>query len=123
MSGTRTPSQHRELIAATANLTISAFDAGKTFTNYGAGGSVTFTLPDPLTCRFGDEIIFQAAAAQNLVIAAPSGKLITFNNIAATSVTLSTSSELIGGGFWVTCYGDKWHVMMMLEETQTVTVA
>ena len=122
MAGLRMPGLGREYVAVTGNTTLTNFDVGKTFSNLGAAGSVTITLPDPTTCQPGDDIRILACADQTLAFTSTS-KLITFNNAAASTCTLSTSGEKIGGGFTVTCTGAKWHVLMHLEETQTVTVS
>jgi hypothetical protein len=106
-------------------LTVVASDAGKTFCNVGASGAVTFTLPAAANCTPGDDFLFLSCADQNFAVAAANaGELITFNDVAANSVTLSTSSEKAGGAVLVTCVsGSKFHVALMTEETQTVTVA
>ncbi len=125
MAGLRGPGRQRELINTTASITLVAADAGKTFANVGAGGAVTFTLPAAANCNVGDDFVFLSCAAQDFAVAAANaGELITFNDVAANSVTLSTSSEKAGGGFIVTCVSSsKFHVATMTEETQTVTVA
>jgi len=125
MSGFRGPGRQRECINTTASLTVVAADAGKTFTNVGASGAVTFTLPAAANCAVGDDFLFLGCADQNMTVAAANnGELITFNDVAANSVTLSTSSEKAGGAFCVTCVSSsKFHVATMTEETQSVTVA
>jgi hypothetical protein len=51
------------------------------------------------------------------------GQLVTFNNVAAGSVALSTGGAIIGGGFIFTCLSAaKWHCMELTGATQTVTV-
>ena len=72
----------------------------------------------------GKQLFTTLTADGTLTVAFTAGQLITFNNGAATSVALSTSSEIIGGGFIFTCLSAaKWHCLFLTEETQTVTVA
>mgnify|MGYP000101909235 CR=1 FL=1 len=126
MAGTRQPGRQREVVNVTASTTLSYVDAGKTITNVGAAGAVTITLPAPSTCRDGDDIIVLSCVDQNLIVASGTADtLITLNDIAADSVALQTTSEKAGGGFLFTCVGGsaKWHVTVLCEETQTVTVA
>ena len=78
--------------AQTASYTIVPTDHGKLFTNKGAAGAVTFTLPAIANVQAGWFVDFYAAvAAQNMAVTAPSGKLVAFNNIAATTATWSTA--------------------------------
>lgn len=126
MAGTRQPGKQRELVNTTANITLTSFDIGKTITNVGASGTVTVTLPTPASCKDGDDIIVLSCADQTLTVASGTADtLITLNDIAADSVSLQTAGEKAGGGFIFTCVGGsaKWHVLVLCEETQTVTVA
>ena len=124
MPGTRQPTVNRELVTVTADVTLTNFDLGKTVCNVGASGAVIITLPAPGACTPGGDILVLACAAQNLTVAgAANGDLITFGDVAANSVALSTGSEQAGGAFLITCVGSKWHVAELTGETQTVTVA
>ena len=74
---------------------VTAADSGTLFTTTGAtGGAVTFTLP--ATIVKGSNFRFVNTVGQNMVVTAPSGKFILFNNAAATSATFSTPGNLIG---------------------------
>lgn len=124
MTGFRMPKVERELITATSSVTLSPYDMNKTVCNVGATGSVTITLPAAANCPPGGDILVLSCADQTLqVSAANTSELIAFNDVAANSVALSTSSEKAGGGWLFTCVGSKWHVACLTEETQTVTVA
>lgn len=124
MTGFRQPGRNRELITATADITLTSADVGKTVCNVGAAGTVVITLPAPAACRAGDDILVLSCADQTLTVASGTAdKMITLNDIAADSVSLQTSSEKAGGGFWFTCVGALWHCLVLCEETQTVTVA
>ncbi len=125
MSGTRQPGLNKEVVTTVGTaLTIGPGDAGKIFSNLGNTGNVAYTFQSAALFRPGDQITVLSADDGTLTCAFTAGQLITFNNVAATSVALSTSSEIIGGGFIFTCLSAaKWHVLVMCEETQTVTVA
>ena len=114
----------RQVIAKTANYTVTAADNGTIFTNQGAAGAVNFTLP---TIARGLKFRFFVEADQNLTItAAAADTLVVFNDAAADSIAFSTASEKIGGCFEVIANADatKWLVFVMLgAETQTPTIA
>lgn len=125
MSGTRQPGRNPELVTETGTtLTVTPGDAGKVFCNLGAGGNIAYTIQSAALFRPGDQITVLSAAAGTTTVSFTAGQLVAFNDVAANSVALSTSSEIIGGGFLFTCLSDaKWHCCPMTEETQTVTVA
>src|SRR6185295_16213057 len=107
MSGTRQPGGNKEVITTTGTtLTIGPGDAGKVFCNTGAGGNIAYTVGAAATFRPGDQIWVLSAAAGTVTVSFTAGELITFNDVAANSVALSTSSEILGGGFIFTCLSD-----------------
>lgn len=110
----------RNVSAKTANYTVTAADSGTFFTTAGAAGAVTFTLP--ATGTTGLDYTFCNAAAQNMIVTAPTDELVTFNNINATSVAFQTTSELIGGCVRIISDANQYIAQIMAEETQTVTV-
>lgn len=70
------------------------------FTNAGASGSVTFTLPTPNRAVFGHWYRFLALVAQAVVVAAPTADtLVALSDAAADSVQVST----IGGELEAKC--------------------
>jgi len=79
--------------AKTADYGLTQADIGGIFTNRGAGGAVNFTLPAPAAALNGAYYDFFVVADQSVTLTAPSGKLVVFNNAAATSAALSTSSQ------------------------------
>jgi hypothetical protein len=113
----------RDVVAKTANYTVLAADNGALFTNQGAAGAVTFTLP---TIAKGLRYRFFVEAGQNVIVAAAAGDtLVVFNDAAADSIAFQTAAELIGGGLEVVANADatKWLVFVMLgSETQTPTI-
>src|SRR5262245_16521047 len=98
--------------AKTASYAMTGRDHGKLFTNEGASGSVTFTLP-PVTsptlppgwyCR-----VFVAADQTVTVVSAGSlDNLYAFNDVAADSIAFSTSSEKVGSGILLIWTGTGW---------------
>lgn len=94
--------------AKTADYTVLQSDNGTLFTNKGAAGSVNFTLP--VTPYTGTTYEFQACVlAQNLVITSGTAdKMVVYNDIAADSITFSTSARIAGAAVKVTYDGDLW---------------
>lgn len=82
------------LVAKTANYQVLATDNGTLFTTTGAAAEVDFTLPATIVC--GSRFSFLNTVGQTMKVIAPAGKLVTFNNAAATSVAFSTAGNLIG---------------------------
>jgi hypothetical protein len=106
----------QRLIAKTAAYTINAaVDRSFTrFTNRGAVGSVTFTLPALPTDNPGRYIgwryEFEVVAGQSLIVAAAaSGKIVAPGNAAADNVGFQTASKKIGGRIEVVWDGTSWH--------------
>lgn len=93
--------------AKTTAYTLKARDCGKLFTNRGASGSVTFTLPDPDTSLAGFTAEFFAVAAQDLVVSSSEG-LVVDSNATADSITLD---NIIGQHLKVICDGTSWLVV------------
>ncbi len=96
--------------AKTANYTIKANDLnGTVFTNRGAAGAVTFTLPAPTAVPAGAFYLFLGIADQNIIVQVPSaGTLIALNNAAATSLAAQTASQKIGSLMLFQCDGTSW---------------
>jgi hypothetical protein len=96
---------------ATNYTILAASDpSGTLFTNRGAAGAVTFTLPAPSAALAQTFYDFVGVANQTFAVAAPSAVVVTFNNAAATSVTCSTAGAKIGAHIRATCDGTSWHV-------------
>jgi hypothetical protein len=90
----------RRVVGKSAAYTVNVISdkPGTVFTNKGAGGSVTFTLPTPTRAILGWWYRFKAVVDQNIVVAAPTvDTMVVLNDLAADSLALSTASELIGG--------------------------
>lgn len=105
---------NQDAIAKTASFTVdpASVRSGTTFTNRGAGGAVTITLPTPgvpNTRRWrGYTLFFNGVADQNIAFAAAAGKAVCINNAAATSLTASTNSQKIGALLRAVWDGTSW---------------
>ena len=98
--------------AKTAAYTLTAADSGVTFTNRGASGSVTITLP---AVSRDLHFKFVVVAAQAFVVAADTADtLISYNDLDLDSV----SSNTIGAQMEVICDGTSW---ILLAPTVGVT--
>lgn len=83
------------VVPKTANYTITANDHGTLFTNAGASGAVTFTLP---TIAVGLRYEFLVVADQNVTVTSAEGdNVIIDNDASADSIAFSTASHKIGG--------------------------
>lgn len=111
-------------VAKTTAYTVTAADRGTIFTNLGASGSVTFTLP---TLTRGFYAKFYCEVDQSIVVAAAVGDtIVAFNDIAADSVALSTANEKVGSSItiWSNADGTKWLSEVALgAETATPVIA
>jgi hypothetical protein len=102
----------RRVLDKTAAYTIvSVTDAaGTIFTNRGAGGSVTITLPAPNAATKGDWYEFRVHANQSLIVASPTaGQIVAPGNAAANNVGFETASAKVGRGLIAECDGTSWH--------------
>ena len=117
---------YEKIAAKTGSYQVTKGDLGTLFTTRGASGAVTFTLPKMSELQAGWNCWFYNVADQNMIVAAATDdadKMATLNDPTADSVALQTTSEKVGGGFWVVYDGTGWLVFTLAEETQTVTVA
>jgi hypothetical protein len=85
--------------------------------------AATCTLPPIADVWNGWNVTVYNAVDDILVLTAPSGKLVTFNNIAATTLT-TTASEHVGWGCRIIYDAalTKYIAMNMQAEAVTVTV-
>lgn len=95
--------KYPRLVAKTAAYSVNPTTdrLGTMFTNKGAVGAVTFTLPQLSGAAGGTWdgywLEFVGEADQTITVACAAGKAITFNNAAATSLAMSTGGQKIGG--------------------------
>jgi hypothetical protein len=103
-----------------ADYTVVAADNGTFFT---ASAATNFTLPALANVSPGWNATFFNTADANMTVTAPAGKLIAFNNAAATSVALSTAGNKIGSGFKITMNAAGTFYLAQPIGAGTVTIA
>jgi hypothetical protein len=110
----------------TASYTCLAEDSGKVFTNKGATGAVTFTLPALSAVEKGWNASFINVVDQNLVITPPTAdldKVVADGDATADTLTSSTTSHKIGAAVQVIAGDDQWLVFMAGNLSAVWTVA
>lgn len=106
----------QKIVAKTASYTITASESGTLFTNRGATAAITFTLPLNSTCPIGTWFEFYGISATGYTVASnPSDTIVTKNDAAADSITMTTTSLIIGAAVRVVWDGTGW-----LEYNQSV---
>lgn len=95
-------------VAKTANYTIATGTdpSGTVFTNRGAAGTITFTLPAPSAALAGVVYDFVTVAAQIMTVATLTADTLIADND-ATADSLSTTAR-IGVSLRVMCDGTSW---------------
>jgi len=116
---------YRIVSAKTASYQIKEIDLGTIFTNRGATGAVTLTLPKTTTLPVGWNCSFMGVADQNLVIASygSSDDIVAHNDAAADTLTFSTAADLIGSGGSLVWDGTGWLFFPAYDDAVTLTVA
>ena len=105
-----------------ATYTLKASQSGAFIHNASMTEACTLTLPAISDGPFYFKIL-QGAGYAITVTSAAADTIITFNDVAADSVTFSSSNEIIGGHYEVICDGTKLFVLPILaSEAQTVTI-
>jgi hypothetical protein len=108
----------RPVEAKTASYTVLASDCGKTFTNRGAAGGITFTLPISSAEMNGWWCEFHTCAAQVLTIASnPVDTLIVHADLTADTIA---SAATIGQHFMAKCDGTG---MLIQSDPSAATTA
>jgi hypothetical protein len=108
-------------VAKTANYAATANDNNTLFTNAGAGGAVTITLP-PITN--GLVIGIYGVANQNIAVTSNEGtNIVTTNNAAASTITFSTGSQIIGSYamLFTNPAGTLWYSALLTPNTATIS--
>lgn len=105
--------------AKTGNYTLTYRDCGQLFTNRGAAGTVTFTLPPGNAALAGFWAEFATVAAQAIVIAtSPTDTLIVHADATADSVTTAAT---IGQHFKAIYDGTGWFLVSNPSAASTAT--
>lgn len=95
--------------AKTASYTLSASESGTLFTNRGATAAITFTLPLNSTCPIGTWFEFFGVSATGFTVASnPSDTMVVKNDANADTVTMTTTSLIIGAAVRVVWDGTGW---------------
>jgi hypothetical protein len=116
----------RTIEAKTAAYQIKDSDFAKILTTRGAGATLTFTLPDTSKINTGWWVeIYQCADFEMVIVPYDTAvaNMITKNNLAAVSITLTEAGEHIGNAFRCIWNGTCWMIEMMMEETATAAIA
>jgi len=108
------------IVAKTANYTVLAADSGTIFLTTGTEGAVNFTLP---AVSAGLWFMFINGADQDMLVkTATADTLISFNDVAADSVSYATADEKIGGAILCVCDGTNFYALdPTAKHTFTVT--
>jgi hypothetical protein len=113
-----------KFVASVVDLTLTANQSGTFFTNTAATeANITFTLPALATGPWIFWFIPTIATVTMTVTSASANDLIAFNDATATSVSLSTTSEILGGGLIAWSDGTTQGILEMVHEGQTAVVA
>ena len=105
--------------AKTGNYTVTHQDFGKIFTNRGAAGTITFTLPLSGAAFKGAWVEFYTAAAQSIAIATnPVDTLVVHADLTADSITTAAT---IGQHIKCISDGTGWLVISNPSAASTAT--
>jgi hypothetical protein len=99
-----------KISAKVAAYQILASDFGVTFTNRGSTASFTFTLPTVADLPAGWWCEFYGVSATGFVIASAgsSDNIVALNDATADSITMTTTSRIIGANVRVVWDGTSW---------------
>lgn len=97
-------------LTANATLDVTAYRSGTVFTNRGAAGAVTLTLPTLSNIRKwrGYTVLFNGIADQTIKLQAAAGKGIGLNNAACASIAAQTAGQKIGTVLKAVWDGSSW---------------
>lgn len=124
--------ESQRVVPKTASYTVSpAVDKnGTIFSNEGASGAVTFTLPTPNRALLGQHYEFLGLVDQNLIVSAGAGNGVAVHNASCASIAAQTASQKIGAVIVAKCIRTsstgngtfKWHLSVRASGI-TATVA
>lgn len=102
-----------------ADYDVTEADSGTTFTTYGDGGAIIFTLPT--NAKKGLWYRFIQSVDQDLTITnGTTDELITYNDATADGLACSTASHQIGAVIEVISDGNRFHAWVTSGSTKTV---
>jgi hypothetical protein len=98
------------IVAKTVAYTVLASESGKIFTTRGATVAVTFTLPPVTNLPIGVEYTFYGVSAYGFVVASNGSldNIIGWNDAASDTITVTTTSLIIGASLRVMWDGTSW---------------
>ena len=101
---------YQKIAAKVASYQIVPGDIGTKFTNRGATASITFTLPTVADLTAGWWCEFFGVSATGFVIASAgsSDNIVALNDAGADTITMTTTSRIIGACVKVTWDGTGW---------------
>lgn len=113
-----------KVVTTIVDLTLVAKDSGTIYVNTAATeANINFTLPAIADGPYFF-IIMSGAATGMTITAETVNTLVAFNDLTATSVSLDTSAEIIGGGFIIVCDATSVFALpLTASHAQTITVA
>jgi hypothetical protein len=109
------------MIGKTASYALLNTDNGTQFSNSGATGAITFTLP---AIANGYSFGFFCAANQAITISSNEGSnIIAENNASASNIAISTAGDILGGSlrFYSNPGATKWHMDKLCGNALTIT--
>src|SRR5574341_125874 len=103
---------YNKIVAKVAAYQIVPGDIGTLFTNRGATASFTFTLPTVADLTAGWWCEFFGVSAYGFVIASAgsSDNIVALNDAGADTITMTTTSRIIGASVKVVWDGTSWLV-------------
>ncbi len=111
-----------KILAKVASYQVKGEDFGTTFTTRGATAAVTFTLPPVADVQAGWWCEFFNVSATGFVIASSGSadNIVALNDAGADSITVSTTSLIIGAYVRVIFDGTGWLAIRGAGNTYTV---
>lgn len=103
----------------TADYTVTTDDHRTVFDNTGDAGAITFTLP--ATPLMGLRFAFHCVVDQTMTITAEANEMISFNDVASTSIAFSTAGNKVGAYVEVVGDGTSWRAVSFGPHTVTST--
>lgn len=100
----------RKILAKTASYQVLTTDFDTLLTNRGATAAITFTLPPVVDLPVGWHCSFYGISATGFVVASSGSadNIVALNDAGADSLTMTTTSLIIGAALDVVWDGTSW---------------
>jgi hypothetical protein len=109
------------VVAKTADYTVTTKDMGNIFTTRGAATSVTFALPAPTVVGKGANVTFFNIANLDMAVSTSATgsttTMVGWNTSTANRVAVMLADARIGGGFVCICDGTQWYASPLLSKS------